>query len=148
MRICVAYKHYRGDKRALDRLSCSVVSPGVAPDTEGSREHRPHLISRDGKPEEARRWTRAEHLLQAIKQAMANGLSQQYFEDFVLEECMNSWPMALRGLLFGREFAQAPFGTDLMEWKVGGYRMLDPDGRPVRVPACEFHLQQMALSAD
>lgn len=87
-------------------------------------------------------------LLQAIKQAMANGLSQQYFEDFVYEECMHSRPMALRGLLFGREFAEALFGTDLVEWKVGGYRMLDPDGYPVRVPACDFHLQQMAISPD
>jgi hypothetical protein len=52
------------------------------------------------------------------------------------------------GLLFGREFAAALFGIDLIEWKVGGYRMLDPDGRPVRVPACDFHLQQMALSPD
>jgi hypothetical protein len=87
-------------------------------------------------------------LLAAIRKAMANGLSQQYFEDFVYEECMHSRPMALRGLLFGREFAEALFGTDLMEWKVGGYRMLDPDGRPVRVAACDFHLQQMVISPD
>lgn len=80
--------------------------------------------------------------------ATGRGCSDKPLLDFVHEEVMAGRTYGLRDMLLNREFARAVWGSQPVEWRVGGYRLAGLDGAVARVPAYEFHVVQAALADD
>lgn len=88
-------------------------------------------------------------LLEVAEKAVAQGYTIEQFKlDFALVELRCGFDTAVRTLVLDPDFARAIWGTELVEWRIGDYRVVDPDGAVVMTPAYLLHMQQLAAATD
>jgi hypothetical protein len=88
-------------------------------------------------------------VIAVAEKAMDNGFTvEQFRADFARPECWYGFDVAVRTLVLDPDFARSIWGTALVQNRVGGYRLVDPDGVVVRTPAYLFHMQQLVAASD
>lgn len=88
-------------------------------------------------------------LLDVADKAIKHGYTIDQFKlDFARVEIRYDFDAAVRTLVLNPNFARAIWGTELVQWRVGGYRLVDPHGVVVMTPAYLFHMQQLAAATD